>query len=73
MTVESVQGSLVSLECTGILEVFCNGGMTPGVPLENQVETASSSVATGMQGFPPRRSRETDPPLGMRRQIRGCS
>ena len=42
VTVVSVQGSQVCLECTETSGVFCNSGMTPGVPIERQVETASS-------------------------------
>ena len=41
VTVESVQGRQVYLEWIGTLG-FLNGGTTTGVPLEVQVETASS-------------------------------
>ena len=42
VTVEPVQWSQGCLEFTGKLGVFLNGGKTPGVPCEHQVETASS-------------------------------
>ena len=42
VTVESVQGNQVYLEWNHDIRVFLNCGMTPGVPLEFQVETASS-------------------------------
>ena len=41
VSVVSMQGTQVCLDCTGTLGVFQHGGMTPGVPLERHVETAS--------------------------------
>ena len=48
--------------------VFQDCGTTSGVPLNFQVETASSCGVTGPMGFLSRRMREMDPHLKMRRE-----
>ena len=54
------------------IKIFWNAG-TSEVPLELQVETTSSSGATGMLRFLSQGSREMDPHLEMRRGKCGSS
>ena len=68
-------------QCRGIrcisvdwdIGVFWNGGRTPGVPLDFQVETVCSWDVMGKPSFLSRRSREMDPQLKMRRQKQDSS
>ena len=54
------------------IKIFWNAG-TSEVPLELQVETTSSSGATGMLRFLSQGSREMDPHFEMRRENQGSS
>ena len=68
-------------QCRGIrcisvdwdIGVFWNGGRTPGVPLNFQVETVCSWDVMIKPSFFFRRSREMDPQLKMRRQKQDSS
>ena len=63
---ESWQGNQAFSRVDGVIVIFSNCNMTPGVPLEFQGETGLLLSFKGHIRFISQQSREMDPPLKMR-------